>query len=1243
MKLLPVVLALLVPLLRAAETGACAAQTGGGSVQTMNSWVVQNDQVVENQTIRLNGTLDLQRGTLTLRNVNLEINASQPFNYSPRGGVLAVNGPGGQLVLSGSRISSASSGPGVINVAGAAIDHSCFLHTSLLLAQAGASSIQSSEFVLSAGDRTDAIDVVGGAGADIENNLVRAAISPQAPPGSMGQGISLTDTHDSSLLGNTVLGFGQGFALTRAWKNHVAGNTWQGPVLLSGVDQLTSRWWSVAEFGWASEGGMGLEQWSNNNLIENNTLIGAQSATLLIHQSAYNTISHNTILGAGYGVALRWASNNLIDGNDLTDLYDNAIHAHKSHDNTITNNHIYNAGGGVALYASQNNVIQGNTLAETDSGIFIHESAKNTVDGNTLSGGIYGVYVVSNSSGNAVTNNNIVANDSPAWDDGTGNSWKANFWGMAAEAPQAIPPANASDAAPANTMLAPAAAPVKPLSPPAFNGPLKTLIDLTDQEVWQDARTINAAITIENGGSLTLKGATLTYVVPQPTSTIWIQVMAGGTLDIENSKLIGADWDHALAIKVYKGGHFTMKNSQMQNAGTWVGSFSAAISVEGDDADIENNTFTNVYCALSGEDGPIQNTRFINNTIVGTVKGIAPNTATVGAVYSGNHVSRYGEWGAEFGRPGAANSQVQDNVFSDGWGPAIVASSLPEDYGYARNSVSGIAGPDMLAEANGGVDFRQAQTASRTISPVQTGGGIETEVTLANIGHSFQFFTPEWTVFTATLTADGQAVTSHNIKVPFGQFARIRLSGAAPATGPYGISLSPPSTGPAPFGVSKAAMRFAAAPGSQAAPQVLAVANTPTNPGAWVWNAATDTPWLHVTPTAGEGAGEMMVTADASGLAAGTYTGKIQITIPGQDVEVVNVSLRVTSDVPVASAKPASLSLSAAQSAPAAQKVALSLTAPNLALPISVSTRTERGYNWLSATADSKTLPATVTVSVDPSALSGGQYTGEVLVSIAGAAQSPLEIPVTLTAPFSGGAAASIGAVVNGASHLAGFAAGSWVTIQGTNLSRTTRTWGTADFVQGTMPASLDGVSVSIDNKPAYVAYVSPTQLNVLAPFAIDTPSDTAANIMVTAPDGTAQGWGLKREFAPGVFTFGGTNAAAVHTDGALVCAEGSLPGANCRSAKPGEVVALYLTGLGTGLNPPPPDGPVITAPVALRDTVGVTLGGTECAVSYAGLVSGGLYQVNLKVPGLPAGSYDLVARIGGVDSQSGVTMAVAP
>ena len=32
------------------------------------------------------------------------------------------------------------------------------------------------------------------------------------------------------------------------------------------------------------------------------------------------------------------------------------------------------------------------------------------------------------------------------------------------------------------------------------------------------------------------------------------------------------------------------------------------------------------------------------------------------------------------------------------------------------------------------------------------------------------------------------------------------------------------------------------------------------------------------------------------------------------------------------------------------------------------------------------------------------------------------------------------------------------------------------------MPTSLDGVSVTIGGKPAYVSFISPGQLNVLAP-----------------------------------------------------------------------------------------------------------------------------------------------------------------
>ena len=50
---------------------------------------------------------------------------------------------------------------------------------------------------------------------------------------------------------------------------------------------------------------------------------------------------------------------------------------------------------------------------------------------------------------------------------------------------------------------------------------------------------------------------------------------------------------------------------------------------------------------------------------------------------------------------------------------------------------------------------------------------------------------------------------------------------------------------------------------------------------------------------------------------------------------------------------------------------------------------------------------------------------------------------------------------------------GSWVSIYGTNLSRTVAKW------TGNFPTELGGVTVRIDGKLAYLAYVSPTQINL--------------------------------------------------------------------------------------------------------------------------------------------------------------------
>lgn len=64
------------------------------------------------------------------------------------------------------------------------------------------------------------------------------------------------------------------------------------------------------------------------------------------------------------------------------------------------------------------------------------------------------------------------------------------------------------------------------------------------------------------------------------------------------------------------------------------------------------------------------------------------------------------------------------------------------------------------------------------------------------------------------------------------------------------------------------------------------------------------------------------------------------------------------------------------------------------------------------------------------------------------------------------------------ASFSSGVPAGSWVTLTGTNLW----TWTDADFVGNRLPSVLDGVSVKIGGRDASIYFISPTQLNVLAP-----------------------------------------------------------------------------------------------------------------------------------------------------------------
>ncbi len=100
--------------------------------------------------------------------------------------------------------------------------------------------------------------------------------------------------------------------------------------------------------------------------------------------------------------------------------------------------------------------------------------------------------------------------------------------------------------------------------------------------------------------------------------------------------------------------------------------------------------------------------------------------------------------------------------------------------------------------------------------------------------------------------------------------------------------------------------------------------------------------------------------------------------------------------------------------------------------------------------------------------------------SIFGAAGSPVGLaPDPLITPTP-----TIALVANAEGEVATIAPNTWVEIKGSNVGPTadTRIWGNSDFVGGQLPTSLDGLSVTVNGVPAYIYYISPTQVNILTP-----------------------------------------------------------------------------------------------------------------------------------------------------------------
>jgi uncharacterized protein (TIGR03437 family) len=215
-------------------------------------------------------------------------------------------------------------------------------------------------------------------------------------------------------------------------------------------------------------------------------------------------------------------------------------------------------------------------------------------------------------------------------------------------------------------------------------------------------------------------------------------------------------------------------------------------------------------------------------------------------------------------------------------------------------------------------------------------------------------------------------------------------------------------------------------------------------------------------------------------------------------------------------------------------------------------------------------------------------------------------------------------------------------TIYGTNLSWTTHAVTSQDLEQGTLPTSLDHVTVYVQGITCKLLYISPGQINFLIPYELtgSTAWVLVARQGVAGPIGADQLPSVTIKLAaasPGFFEWSGNFIVAEHADGSLITADSP--------AKASETVVLFAAGLGrtvpdTASGVPPP----AAATLLYASQLQIVLNGAvlpQASIYYAGVTPGypGLYQINVTLPDVLPPEPEIQVVMGTQSSPTGVLL----
>ena len=464
---------------------------------------------------------------------------------------------------------------------------------------------------------------------------------------------------------------------------------------------------------------------------------------------------------------------------------------------------------------------------------------------------------------------------------------------------------------------------------------------------------------------------------------------------------------------------------------------------------------------------------------------------------------------------------------------------------------------------------------------------------------------------------------------------------------------------------SPAGLVFVPAAGVTKSIQTVQVFAASTNPLAYQASIATEdgAGWLSVSPATGftssSAPGQAAVSVNTTGLAAGVYRGSVSFAYASAGVRTVSVTLLVVAGAPAAGSTLTSrssqgASQGATQRATTAAGPAGCTPTKLIGTQVGLVNNFQQLMGWPlevavsvmddCGTAVSDAQVVTSFSNEDPPlklyAIDNisGKYSG---TWIPRAASPQVSILATATGLNGLGGTVQITGQVssntppllaaNGVLHVfvpaigGGLAPGTVLQLYGSNL-------GSEPVAAGKtpLPVGLGGTSVQIGGVAAPLYYVAPGQINAQLPYELKAGNQYEVQVNVNGALSSPVPISVV-PVSPGIAAYGSGGVIAQHADYSLISA--------AAPAKPGEVIILYLAGMGavdaevaTGAaSPATPLAHPVQPPV-------LTVNGNPVPTVFAGLVPGavGLYQVNFKVPeGLSSGTAKLVVSQAGTESNS--------